>query len=84
MLELCKRRRDVALISIVNNIIDLVDNDSKKKRVVKRGREQEWINDREETGAYSNIVLDLCLHDEEGFLRYMRILCVSVMSNLLN
>ena len=40
MLELCKRRRDVALISIVNNIIDLVDNDSKKKRVVKRGREQ--------------------------------------------
>ena len=38
---LYKRKRDVALITIVNNIIDLVDDVPNEKRVVvKRGRDQ--------------------------------------------
>ena len=81
MLGLYKRKRDVALITIVNNIIDLVDNEPKEKRVVKRGRDRKWIKDRDEKGAYNNIVLDLFLYDEEGFFV---VLCVRIMSNLLN
>ena len=42
MLGLYKRKRDVALITIVSNIIDLVDNEPKEKRVVKRGRDRKW------------------------------------------
>ena len=45
----------------------------RKKRVVKRGRYQKWIKDRDEKVACNNIVLDLFLHDEEGFHRFMRI-----------
>ena len=81
MLGLYKRKRDGALITIVSNIIDLVDNEPKEKRVVKRGRDRKWIKDRDEKGAYNNIVLDLFLHDEEGFFV---VLCVRIMSNLLN
>ena len=51
MLGLYKRKRDVALITIVNNIIDLVDDDPKEKRVVKRGRGREWTKDRDEKGT---------------------------------
>ena len=39
MSGLDKRKRNVALITIVNNIIDLVDDKAKEKRVVKRGRD---------------------------------------------
>ena len=39
------------------------------------------VKDRDEKGAYNNIVLDLFLHDEEGFFV---VLCVRIMSNLLN
>ena len=81
MLGLYKRKRDVALITIVNNTIDLVDDEPKEKRVVKRGRDRKWIKDRDEKGAYNNIVLDLFLHDEEGFFA---VSCVRIMSNLLN
>ena len=72
MLGLYKRKIDVALITIVNNIIDLVDDEPKEKRVVKRARGRKWRNDRDEKGAYNNIVSDLFLHDEEGFRRFMR------------
>ena len=44
----------------------------RKKRVVKRGRGREWTKDRDEKGAYNNIVSDLFLHDKEGFRRFMR------------
>ena len=44
----------------------------RKKRVVKRGRYQKWIKDRDKKVACNNIVLDLFLHDEEGFHRFMR------------
>ena len=44
----------------------------RKKRVVKRGRYQKWIKDRDEKVECNNIVLDLFLHDEEGFHRFMR------------
>ena len=71
MLGLYKRKRGVALITILNNVIDLVDDEPKEKRVVKRGRDRKWIKDRDEKGAYNNIVLDLSLHDEEGFRRFM-------------
>ena len=37
---LSKRKRDIALITTVNNIIDLVDDEPNEKRVVKRGRDQ--------------------------------------------
>ena len=37
---LYKRKRDVALITIVNNIIDLVGDEPNEKRVAKRGRDQ--------------------------------------------
>ena len=43
-----------------------------KKIVVKRGRERKWIKDRDEKGAYNDIVLDLFLHDEEWFRQFMR------------
>ena len=72
MLGLYKWKSDVALITIVNNILDLVDNKPKEKRVVKRGRDQEWIKDRGEKVTYNNIVLDLFLHDEEGFRCFIR------------
>ena len=71
MLGLYKRKRGVALIAILNNIIDLVDNEPKEKRVVKRGRDRKWIKDWDEKGAYNNIVLNLSLHDEEGFRRFV-------------
>ena len=45
---------------------------SQMKRVVKRGTDRNWIKDRDEKEPYSNIVLDLFLHDEEGFCRFMR------------
>ena len=45
MLGLYKRKRSVALIAILNNTIDLVDNEPKEKRVVKRGRDRKWIKD---------------------------------------
>ena len=32
---------------------------------------RKWIKYRDEKGAYDNIVLDLFLHDEEGFRRFM-------------
>ena len=72
MSGLDKRKRNVALITIVNNIIDLVDDKAKEKRVVKRGRDWKCIEDRDEKGAYNNIDLDLFFHDEEGFRRFMR------------
>ena len=43
-----------------------------KKIVVKRGRERKWIKDRDEKGAYNDIVLDLFLHDEEWFRHFMK------------
>ena len=43
LLGLYKRKRDVALITIANNIIDLVDDESKEKRGVKRVRDRKWI-----------------------------------------
>ena len=72
LLGLYKRKRDVALVTIANNIIDLVDDESKEKRVVKRGRDRKWIKNRDEKGAYNNIVLDIFLYDEEGFCHFMR------------
>ena len=64
---LYKRKRDVALITIVYNKIDLVDNKSNEKIVAKRSRDRKWIKHRGEKGTYNNIVLDLFLHDLEGF-----------------
>ena len=40
--------------------------------VVKRVRDPKWIKDRDEKGSYNNIVLDLFLHDQEVFRRFMR------------
>ena len=31
------------MIAVTNNIIDLVDDESNEKRVVKRGRDRKWI-----------------------------------------
>ena len=39
MSGLYERKRDIVLIKIVNNIIDLVDDEPNKKRVVNRGRD---------------------------------------------
>ena len=72
MSGLDKRKRNVALITKVNNIIDLVEDKAKEKRVVKRGRDWKYAEDRDEKGAYNNIDLDLFLNDEEGFRRFMR------------
>ena len=55
LLGLYKRKRDVALITIANNIIDLVNDESKEKRVVKRVRDRKWIKNRDEKGAYRYI-----------------------------
>ena len=40
MSGLFKRKRDVTLITVVNNIIDLVDDEPNEKRIVKTGRDQ--------------------------------------------
>ena len=40
MLRLYKRKRDVALITVVNNITDLVEDEPKEKRVLKGGRDR--------------------------------------------
>ena len=72
MSGLYKRKGDVALIAIVNNITDLTDDEPTEKRVVKRSRDGKWIKDRKKKGAYNNIVLDLFLLDEEGFRCFMR------------
>ena len=73
MSGLYKRKRDVVLITIVNDIMDLVDDELNEKTVLKRGRDRKSIKDRDEKAAYNNIVLYLYLHDEEGFGRFMRL-----------
>ena len=71
MFGLCKRKIGVALITILNSVIDLVDDEPNEKRAVKRGRGRKWIKYWDEKGAYNNIVLDLFLYDEEGFHRFV-------------
>lgn len=71
MSGLHERKRDVALIAIVNNIINLVEHQPNEKRVVKRGTDQKWIKYRDEKSACNNIVLDWFFHDEEGLRRFM-------------
>ena len=71
MSGLYKRKRDVALITIVSNRIDLVDNESNEKIAEKRDRDRKWIKYRGEKGTYNNTVLDLFLHDVEGFHRFL-------------
>ena len=63
MSGLHNRKRDVALITIVNNIINLVEHEPNEKRVVKRGTDRK--------SACNNIILDWFFHDEEGFRRFM-------------
>ena len=53
-----------------NNITDFVDDELNEKTVVKRGRDQKWTKYRDEKFPYNNTVLDLFLHDEEGFRRF--------------
>ena len=64
MSGLYKRKIDVALITLVDNIIDLVDDKPKGKWITKKGRDRK--------NSYNNVVLDLFLHDEEEFRRFMR------------
>ena len=71
MPRLYKRKRDVALITLVNNIIDLVDDKPKENLIAEEGRDQKWIKNQGEKGSYNNIVLDLFLHVEEEFHRFM-------------
>ena len=72
MPRLYKRKRDVASITLVNNIIDLVDDKPKENLITEEGRDQKWIKNQGEKGSYNNIVLDLFLHVEEEFRRFMR------------
>ena len=52
--------------------MDTAFNDEpNEKRFVARGRERKWIKYQYEKRACNNIVLDLFLHDEEGFRRFM-------------
>ena len=74
----------MAIITIVNNIIDIIEDEPQEQRVAKRGRDRKWIKDRDEKGAYSNIILDLSLHDEEGFRRFMRMNYEQFISHIRN
>ena len=67
-----KRKRDVALTTLVNNIIDLIDDKPKEKWITEEGRDRKGIKNRGEKGSYNNVVLDLFLHVEEEFGRFMR------------
>ena len=62
MSGLYERKRDVALIKIVNNIIDLVDDEPNKKRVVNRGTDWKLIKYRDEKSVYNNIDWDDSLY----------------------
>ena len=64
MSGLYKRKRDVALITIVNKAndrIDLVEDKPNEKRVKKKGRDGKWIKDQD----------NLFLYYSEGFCRFI-------------
>ena len=74
MLGLYKWKREVAVITKVNNITDLVDDEPKGKSCKER-QKPKWIKIWDKKGAFNNIALDLFLHDEEEFCHFMHMSC---------
>ena len=62
--------RRIALVIIINAVVDYSDDDSPNKRT--RGPDRAWIWHRREKGAFATTFTDLSLTDKEGFRRYMR------------
>ena len=65
------RKRKLTVVNMIINTLDLMEDDD-EQQVSKRAKDRRWIRERDEKGAFSNIILDLSLDDLEGFRRYMR------------
>ena len=67
---MAKRTRKLAVVNLIINTLDIMDD--LDEPVHKRGKDRKWIKEREEKGAYQNIIRDLSLTDLEGFRLNMR------------
>ena len=63
------KRQKVAKLNFLVLVMDSVDDDVVK---VIKGKDQQWIKEREEKGAFNGIINDLSLNDKEGYRRFFR------------
>ena len=61
--------RQAALV-VENVVLNVIDDDD--ENISRRGKDREWIKEREEKGYFNNIIADLSLGDTESFRRFMR------------
>ena len=62
--------RRIALVIIINEVVDYSDDDDPNKRT--RGPDRGWILQWRDKGAFAATFTDLSPTDKEGFRRYMR------------